>query len=204
MRIEGIDDEGASPGGAVVLSLGAGESRTVSAQALESGQGVSGALGTGEGKWRLVVNADRPIEVMSLLSSPTGHLTNLSTAPGSAVDTQTAADVFRAHISGPVVQSRCIHCHVEGGRSGHTRLVFALSTNPEHDALNLATFERFIAEVDDGASRILNKIQGVAHGGGVQVAADTEEFADMQRFLRLLGEEVSSAPITVRRRCSTR
>ena len=197
VRIEGIDDEGASPGGAVVLSLGAGESRTVSAQALESGQGVSGALGTGEGKWRLVVNADRPIEVMSLLSSPTGHLTNLSTAPGSAVDTQTAADVFRAHISGPVVQSRCIHCHVEGGRSGHTRLVFALSTNPEHDALNLATFERFIAEVDDGASRILNKIQGVAHGGGVQVAADTEEFADMQRFLRLLGEEVSSAPITV-------
>ena len=197
VRIEGIDDEGASPGGAVVLSIGAGESRTVSAQALESGQGVSGALGTGEGKWRLVVSADRPIEVMSLLSSPTGHLTNLSSAPGSTADTQSAADVFRAHISGPVVQSRCIHCHVVGGRSGHTRLVFALSTNPEHEALNLATFERFIAEVDDGASRILSKIQGVGHGGGVQVAADTEEFADMQRFLRLLGAEILSAPITV-------
>ena len=197
VRIEGVDDEGASPGGAVVLSVEGGASRTVSAQALESGEGVSGALGTGEGKWRLVVSADQPIEVMSLLSSPTGHLTNLSTAPGRAVDTQTAAEVFRAHISGPVVQSRCIHCHVEGGRSGHTRLVFEPSTSPEHEVLNLATFERFIAEVDDGANRILNKIQGVAHGGGVQVAADTDEFADMQRFLRLLGEEVFSTPITV-------
>ena len=197
VRIEGIDDDGEAPGSAVVLSLGAGESRMVSAQALESGEGVSGALGTGKGKWRLVVNADQPIEVMSLLSSPTGHLTNLSTAPGSAADTQSAADVFRAHISGPVVQSRCIHCHVEGGRSGHTRLVFVPLTNPEHEPLNLATFERFIAEVDDGAGLILNKIQGVAHGGGVQVAAGSAEFADMQRFLRLLGAEILSAPITV-------
>ena len=187
-----------SPGSAVALSLGAGASRTVSAQELENGEGVSGGLGTGQGKWRLAVSADQPIEVMSLLSGPTGHLTNLSTAPSRAVDTQTAADVFRAHISGPVVQSRCIHCHVEGGRSGHTRLVFEPSTNPEHEALNLRTFERFISEVEDGVDRILNKIQGVGHGGGVQVAADTPEFAHMQRFLRLLDEEVSSAPITVR------
>ena len=197
VHIEGIDDEGASPGGAVMLSVAGGASRTVSALELESGEGVSGALGTGEGKWRLVVSAEQPIEVMSLLSSPTGHLTNLSTAPRTAVDTQTAADVFRTHISGPVVQSRCIRCHVEGGLSGHTGLVFEPSTNPEHEALNLATFERFIAEVEDGASRILNKIQGVAHGGGMQVAADSPEFADMQRFLKLLGEEVSSTPISV-------
>ena len=39
---------------------------------------------------------------------------------------------------------------------------------------------------------ILNKIQGVAHGGGVQVAAGTPEFAHMQRFLRLLGEEIAT------------
>ena len=48
----------------------------------------------------------------------------------------------------------------------------------------------FIAEVDDGATYILNKIQGVAHGGGVQVAAGTPEFADMERFLGLLGAGV--------------
>ena len=196
VRIEGIDDDGASPGTAVALSVEGGASRTVSAQALESGEGMSGALGTGSGRWRLVVNADRPIEVMSLLSSPTGHLTNLSTAPSRVADTETAADVFRAHVSEPVVQSKCIDCHVEGGRSGNTRLVFETSTNPEHEALNLATFERFVAEVDDGANVVLNKIQGVGHGGGVQVAAGTADFANMERFLRLLGEDVSTVVLT--------
>ena len=41
-----------------------------------------GALGDGKGKWRLRVESDRPVRVMSLLENPTGHLTNLSTAPG--------------------------------------------------------------------------------------------------------------------------
>ena len=195
VRIEGIDGGGESPGSAVELSLAAEASRTLTAQQLESGQGagVRGALGTGSGKWQLVVTSEPAIEVMSLLSSPTGHLTNLSTAPGTAAD---AAQVFREHISGPVVQSKCVNCHVEGGLSGNTRLVFVPSTNPDHEVLNLATFERFIAEVDDGASRILNKIQGVAHGGGVQVAAGTVDYAHMERFLGLLGGDVSSVTIT--------
>ena len=49
---------------------------------LESGTNLDGALGDGMGKWRLRVEADEPIVVMSLLQSPTGHLTDLSTAPG--------------------------------------------------------------------------------------------------------------------------
>ena len=36
----------------------------------------------------------------------------------------------------------------------------------------------------------------MAHGGGVQVAAGTAEFADMERFLGLLGEGVERAPLT--------
>ena len=43
---------------------------------------MSGRLG--EGKWQLAVSADRAIEVVSLLASPTGHLSNLSTTPGGA------------------------------------------------------------------------------------------------------------------------
>ena len=86
VRIEGIDDAGRSPGEVVVFTLDGGASRTVSAMELESGSGtgVSGGLGTGKGKWRLVVSSDEPIEVLNTLSTPTGHLTNLSTAPGDA------------------------------------------------------------------------------------------------------------------------
>ena len=82
VTITGVDDAGASPGSTVVLTVPAGGSRTILAAELESGgEGVSGALGDGVGKWRLRVESEEPIIVMSLLSSPTGHLTNLSTAP---------------------------------------------------------------------------------------------------------------------------
>ena len=42
--------------------------------------GVNGAFGDRTGKWQIEVEFDRPTTVMSLLSSPTGHLTNLSAA----------------------------------------------------------------------------------------------------------------------------
>ena len=67
---------------ALTTTVPAGASRTIPAADLESGgEDLSGALGDGAGKWRLTVDSDEPIAVMSLLSSPTGHLTNLSTAP---------------------------------------------------------------------------------------------------------------------------
>ena len=83
--IEGIDDNGDSPGTAVQITVPARASRTLTSRELESGQwdlgqGADGMLGDGKGKWRLVVTAEQPIEVMSLLASPTGHLVNLSTA----------------------------------------------------------------------------------------------------------------------------
>ena len=83
VTITGTDDDGEPPpGGEVKLVLPAGEVRTVSSQQLESGDdGFDGSFGDGEGKWRLSLAADGPIEVMSLLESPTGHLSNLS-APG--------------------------------------------------------------------------------------------------------------------------
>ena len=83
--ITGTDDRGSTPGDPVRLTVEAGASRTLSAQALESGDGVEGFLGDGTGKWQLTVEADRPIHAMSLLTSPTGHLTNLSTTPARSV-----------------------------------------------------------------------------------------------------------------------
>ena len=91
VSISAIDDAGAaSSGGGVQLTLPAEGARTLTAGQLEAGgSGLSGGLGTGTGKWRLVVTADRPILVMNLLANTTGRLGNLSTsslrdnAPGS-------------------------------------------------------------------------------------------------------------------------
>ena len=81
VTIAAIDDAGRpAPGGDVRLTLGEDESRTVTARELESGAaGITGRLGDGTGKWRLTVRADQLLGVMSLLLSPTGNLTNLST-----------------------------------------------------------------------------------------------------------------------------
>ena len=87
VEITGIDDEGVSPGGAVSVAVPAGSALELTASGLESGTAENidgGALGDGHGKWRLRVEADRPIAVMSLLESPTGHLSNVSTVPVTA------------------------------------------------------------------------------------------------------------------------
>ena len=119
-----------------------------------------------------------------------------------AQDGETAEEVFRDHISDPIIQSRCVNCHVQGGLSSHTRLVFvrrSASAEVDYEGLNLQTFRDFLAAVDEsggGGTRILNKIQGVSHGGGVQVPLGSADFASMQRFLGLLGEEIVSVGLT--------
>ena len=80
--VEGVDDAGIS-GGAVVAFIPPGRAANLTASDLERGTGMDGALGDGQGKWRLRVTANEPVVVMSLLSGPTGHLTNLSTAPAT-------------------------------------------------------------------------------------------------------------------------
>ena len=79
--IRGRDDRGdAPPNGEVSLTLPAGAARTLSSQQIEQGaSGLQGRFGDGEGKWRLSILADHPIQVMSLLhDAGSGHLSNLS------------------------------------------------------------------------------------------------------------------------------
>jgi len=90
VAIRGTDDAGAASAGTVIVQVPAGAARTYSAAELESGKaaGLDGSLGDGVGRWRLTVRSDQPLAVMSLLSGPTGRLTNLSNGPADGV-TQT-------------------------------------------------------------------------------------------------------------------
>ncbi len=81
ITIHGLDDSGERRG-PVRLTLPAGHARSISAPALEEGgTGLDGALGDGQGKWRLDIEADQDIQVMSLMESPQGHITNISSLP---------------------------------------------------------------------------------------------------------------------------
>ncbi len=81
--IAGVDDAGAHSEDVVLVTIPAGATLTPSAAQLEAGgASLQGTIGYGRGKWRLLVDVEQPVMVMNLLSSPTGHLTNLSGGPG--------------------------------------------------------------------------------------------------------------------------
>ena len=82
--ITAVDDAGRSAGESVRVTIPAHAARDYTAWQLEAGEGpglMSGALGAGSGKWRLRVATTGDVQAMSLLSLPTGHVTNLSTTP---------------------------------------------------------------------------------------------------------------------------
>ena len=124
-----------------------------------------------------------------LLTSAVLVLTAVMLTVGAALaqDDEASVGVFRDHISRPLVQSRCVNCHVQGGLSGHTRLVFVRSAGaPDHETLNLETFAEFLDMAEAGQELILSKIQGAGHGGGEQAPVGTDDFDNMDLFLSLL------------------
>ena len=82
VSISAVDDAGESRGLGASALIPAGASATWTALELEdgTGSGLAGAIGDGAGKWRLRVTSRQPVRALSLMMSPTGHLTNLSTS----------------------------------------------------------------------------------------------------------------------------
>ena len=89
VTVSGTDDLGRAGARVVRLVVPAGAATTLTATQLEEGgPEVIGRLGDGEGMWRLSVESTAPLRVMSLMESPAGRLTNISTAMrGPRIDT---------------------------------------------------------------------------------------------------------------------
>jgi hypothetical protein len=88
-----------------------------------------------------------------------------------------------------LVQAKCIACHRAGG-VGSQNLIFSGSPTANHQA-----FDAYVNSPTNGAkaSRVLSKISGgVAHGGGVQVAQGSADYAVFSDYMDLL----SAATVT--------
>ena len=119
-----------------------------------------------------------------------------------APDDEPVESLFSDYVSQQIVQGRCVVCHVEGGSSGVgiSRLQFVRSTVEDHVNLNREVFADLVAaldvdkDIDDPSQYILSKVSGgVTHQGGAPVPAGTANYANLERFLRLLAEESGSA-----------
>ena len=152
VTIRGIDGTGASPGDDVELTLTGGASRTIDAHELESGGSeFTGALGNGAGKWQLTIESDRTIHAMSLLLSPTGHLTNLSTAPSNADEGVHAVPMFPA-ASDPL------------GRQGFVRVI---NQSAERVEVTISAFDD--TDRDFGTSRLALQANETVHFNSVDL-----------------------------------
>ena len=74
VEVTGIDDAGNKS--IADLTVAANGATIVTAAELEEA-----GLGDGQGKWQLVLSADGPLTLVNLMSTPTGHVTNLSGSP---------------------------------------------------------------------------------------------------------------------------
>ncbi len=81
VTITGTDDAGVVSAGQVTFTLSPDAAKQMTGQDLENGntdKGLTGNLDDGAGKWRLTVSSPLDLEVMSLIRSQDGFLTNLS------------------------------------------------------------------------------------------------------------------------------
>ena len=94
VTVHGFDDRN-DRSDVVSLNIPAGNAISLTAAELEDGPrtaSANGALGDGQGKWRLFVESDRPIHAMSLLEDPNGYLTNLSASRKTAGELSAIVD----------------------------------------------------------------------------------------------------------------
>jgi hypothetical protein len=82
IHINGFDDAGVrSPQqGFISLSLGPNQAIQLFSNEIESGapaKGLVGSLGSGAGKWRLILSASLPVKVLNLLFDPNGFISEL-------------------------------------------------------------------------------------------------------------------------------
>ena len=140
VTISGVDDAGASPGTDVRVEVEAGDSLLLSADDLEAGgPGLTGALGDGIGKWRLAVRSAGELSVMSLLDSPGGHLTNLSTGAPAALKADGVHTVpLFPSASDPLGRQGFLRIANRSDAAGEVRIVAHDDTGLAHDALTLA------------------------------------------------------------------
>lgn len=166
--VTGIDDAGKSPGSVLSVSIPAGASRTFTASELESGvaPGLGGALGDGHGKWQLAVESDRELAVMSLLSSPTGHLTNLSTAPrNNSPDGPQSVALFPS-ASNPDGRQGFVRVMNLSDQAGEVTIQPADDSDWTYDPLILAIGPRTSAHFNSDDLELGNVAKGLSGGTG--------------------------------------
>ena len=166
--IIGIDDAGASPGGMVSVEIEAHASVWLAAAELEAGGShLLGALGDGEGQWRLAVASDGDLAVMNLVETPDGRLSNLSNAAATAVPARAAHVVDRFPSSSDLSNERGVVRIVNNtGSPASIRIEPHDGTGWRHAPLTLTLGANEAANLGTWDLELGNAAKGLSGGAG--------------------------------------
>ena len=191
--ITGIDDTGLSPGGIVSVEIEADESVLLAAEELETGgANLEGALGDGEGQWRLAVASDGDLAVMNLVETPDGRLSNLSNATATSVPARETHVVDRFPSSSGIASEQGVVRVVNStGSPASVRIEPNDSTGWRHyapltltlganEAANLGTWDLELGNAAKG----LSGSAGPAAGGTWRLAISSDSDIEVLAYTR--------------------
>jgi len=96
--------------------------------------------------------------------------------------------LYQETIAGPIVQSRCIQCHVAGGAATGSQLIYQIGTSASVQMGNYNTLVEYISS--GRANMLLGKPSGsLAHGGGVQLSPGGSQFQAWSDFVNQVTSE---------------
>lgn len=135
----------------------------------------------------LTLLSDNPVlfQLAGLTQNPATE-----TPPTSEQLLAQATEFFQANVEQPVINNRCINCHVQGGAASFTALVYERQSSTS-TANNIQEISSYIQARSNGVTTILSRAQGIGHGGGVQLANGSTEFNALSEFLTLLSSSIS-------------
>jgi hypothetical protein len=100
--------------------------------------------------------------------------------------TERISSSYAETISTQIVMRKCVACHVQGGISQMSRLVFSRGTGPNVRSDNLAQFTDFVSTNSTGDQLILARVSGIGHGGGTVLPKGSSDYNALSEFLALV------------------
>lgn len=108
--------------------------------------------------------------------------------PPVCVDTK---NFFREKLWGPLLKAKCLACHNPEGAAKASHFILQDTDFPGYLEVNYQTVQNLARLEIDGVSLLLLKPMGmVEHGGGQQLATDSDAYADMLELLERIDAPV--------------
>ena len=91
----------------------------------------------------------------------------------------TREELFNQEIAPTIVVNRCLICHVGNGIASGTNLIFVRGDSESTG--NYDILESYLQRADTNRARILEKVTGYDHGGGLQLPKGSTEYEILKK-----------------------